>query len=123
MTAEDIAIRAWDANAITPGTPFMERLAFALHQWFQAKLSSDSTWSHVSTLIFTKNFVKRDGATLILVGRDILGRKRCWRRRTQDHGIYQAATLARRIRSKYSSCCVRSGEFSYRIKRGLVGHA
>lgn|SRR6267142_1344104 len=46
--------KAWDSNAITPGTPFMEFLAKSLRYWVVQKLNSDPGWKQVShTLILT----------------------------------------------------------------------
>ncbi|KAG2735852.1 hypothetical protein G9P44_002066 [Scheffersomyces stipitis] len=43
--------RAWDSNAITPGTPFMGRLAEALRYWVAYKLSSDPGWADLQVII------------------------------------------------------------------------
>ena len=44
--------KAWDSNAITPGTPFMELLAKSLRYWVVQKLNSDPGWKQVGhTLI------------------------------------------------------------------------
>lgn len=42
---------AWDSNAITPGTPFMDRLAQALRYWTAYKLSSDPGWANLQVII------------------------------------------------------------------------
>ena len=47
---------AWDSNAITPGTPFMELLANSLRYWAVQKLNTDPGWKdvrHVSVLRIT----------------------------------------------------------------------
>jgi 5'-3' exoribonuclease 2 len=40
--------KAWDQNAITPGTPFMELLAKSLRYWVVQKLNNDPGWKQVS---------------------------------------------------------------------------
>lgn len=39
--------KAWDANAITPGTPFMQLLAESLRYWVVARLNQDPGWKGV----------------------------------------------------------------------------
>ena len=41
------AKEAWDSNAITPGTPFMELLANSLRYWVAQKLNTDPGWKDV----------------------------------------------------------------------------
>lgn len=43
--------RSWDSNAITPGTPFMDKLATALRYWVAYKLTSDPGWANVQVII------------------------------------------------------------------------
>ena len=38
---------AWDSNAITPGTPFMDLLANSLRYWVVQKLNTDPGWKNV----------------------------------------------------------------------------
>jgi len=38
---------AWDSNAITPGTPFMDLLANSLRYWVAQKLNTDPGWKDV----------------------------------------------------------------------------
>ena len=38
---------AWDSNAITPGTPFMDLLASSLRYWVVQKMNSDPGWKNV----------------------------------------------------------------------------
>ena len=38
---------AWDSNAITPGTPFMDLLATSLRYWVAKKLNTDPGWKGV----------------------------------------------------------------------------
>ncbi|AET40231.1 ssRNA exonuclease RAT1 Ecym_5486 [Eremothecium cymbalariae DBVPG len=41
----------WDSNAITPGTPFMDKLAAALRYWTSFKLATDPGWKHLQVII------------------------------------------------------------------------
>ncbi len=43
--------KTWDSNAITPGTPFMDKLALALRYWTAYKLSSDPGWKDLQVVI------------------------------------------------------------------------
>jgi len=43
--------KAWDSNAITPGTPFMELLAKSLRYWVVQKLNSDPGWKQLEVII------------------------------------------------------------------------
>lgn len=43
--------KTWDSNAITPGTPFMDKLALALRYWTAYKLSSDPGWKDLQIII------------------------------------------------------------------------
>jgi 5'-3' exoribonuclease 2 len=38
---------AWDSNAITPGTPFMDLLAQSLRYWVVQKANTDPGWANV----------------------------------------------------------------------------
>lgn len=40
--------KAWDSNAITPGTPFMDLLSKSLKYWVATKMSTDPGWKDVS---------------------------------------------------------------------------
>ncbi|AMD19148.1 HBR247Wp [Eremothecium sinecaudum] len=42
---------AWDSNAITPGTPFMEKLAASLRFWTAFKLATDPGWKNLQVII------------------------------------------------------------------------
>lgn len=43
--------KAWDSNAITPGTPFMDLLAASLRYWVAKKMSEDPGWKDLSVII------------------------------------------------------------------------
>jgi 5'-3' exoribonuclease 2 len=43
--------KTWDSNAITPGTPFMDKLALALRYWTAYKLATDPGWANVQIII------------------------------------------------------------------------
>jgi len=42
--------KAWDSNAITPGTPFMDLLASSLRYWVTRKINTDPGWKDVSKI-------------------------------------------------------------------------
>lgn len=48
LTEEFKNEKAWDSNAITPGTPFMDKLAKSLRYWVRKKLNEDPGWAGVS---------------------------------------------------------------------------
>ncbi len=48
---EEGAKKAWDSNAITPGTPFMDLLASTLRYWVAKKLNTDPGWAHLQVII------------------------------------------------------------------------
>lgn len=50
VTDEMKSKKAWDSNAITPGTPFMALLAAALRYWVAQKMNTDPGWKQVRTL-------------------------------------------------------------------------
>lgn len=43
--------KTWDSNAITPGTPFMDKLASALRYWTSFKLATDPGWKGLQVII------------------------------------------------------------------------
>ncbi|KAH3900198.1 ssRNA exonuclease RAT1 SCDLUD_003169 [Saccharomycodes ludwigii] len=43
--------KSWDSNAITPGTPFMDKLAQGLRYWISFKLSTDPGWENLQVII------------------------------------------------------------------------
>ena len=45
------AKKAWDSNAITPGTPFMDLLAKTLRYWVAHKMNTDPGWAHLQVII------------------------------------------------------------------------
>ncbi|EGO01641.1 hypothetical protein SERLA73DRAFT_132070, partial [Serpula lacrymans var. lacrymans S7.3] len=42
---------AWDSNAITPGTPFMDLLALSLRYWVVQKMNTDPGWKDLQVII------------------------------------------------------------------------
>jgi 5'-3' exoribonuclease 2 len=52
---------AWDSNAITPGTPFMDLLANSLRYWVVQKLNTDPGWKDVR---YVPSFCNRMSLTL-----------------------------------------------------------
>ncbi|KAK0526265.1 5'-3' exoribonuclease 2 [Tilletia horrida] len=44
-------VPAWDSNAITPGTPFMDLLAQSLRYWVVKKMSEDPGWRNIQVII------------------------------------------------------------------------
>lgn len=47
---------AWDSNAITPGTPFMDLLAASLRYWVVEKMNTDPGWKDVRFTISSTSF-------------------------------------------------------------------
>ena len=47
LTEDEKNKKAWDSNAITPGTPFMDLLAASLRYWVVYKMNTDPGWSDV----------------------------------------------------------------------------
>lgn len=43
--------KAWDSNAITPGTPFMALLASSLRYWVVQKMNNDPGWQKMQVII------------------------------------------------------------------------
>ncbi|KAK9467515.1 XRN 5'-3' exonuclease N-terminus-domain-containing protein [Lipomyces arxii] len=43
--------RSWDTNVITPGTPFMAKLAAAIRYWTTYKLNTDPGWKDLKIII------------------------------------------------------------------------
>lgn len=48
LSEEEKNKKAWDSNAITPGTPFMDLLAASLRYWVVLKMNQDPGWKDVS---------------------------------------------------------------------------
>ncbi|KAG9124765.1 5'-3' exoribonuclease 2 [Ceratobasidium sp. 392] len=49
--SEETTRKAWDSNAITPGTPFMDLLAQSLRYWVVQKQNSDPGWRNLQVII------------------------------------------------------------------------
>lgn len=50
LSEEERNKKAWDSNAITPGTPFMDLLAASLRYWVVLKMNQDPGWKDVRLL-------------------------------------------------------------------------
>ncbi|KAI0900249.1 exoribonuclease 2 [Annulohypoxylon nitens] len=50
-TLEEVTKKAFDSNAITPGTPFMDILAMCLRYWCAYKLNTDPGWAKMKVII------------------------------------------------------------------------
>lgn len=48
---EQVVKKTWDSNAITPGTPFMFKLAASLRYWCAYKINTDPGWQNVKVII------------------------------------------------------------------------
>lgn len=51
VSDEEKEKKAWDSNAITPGTPFMELLAASLRYWVVQKMNNDPGWRKLQVII------------------------------------------------------------------------
>ncbi|EJF62888.1 5'-3' exoribonuclease 2 [Dichomitus squalens LYAD-421 SS1] len=51
LSEEEKNKKAWDSNAITPGTPFMDLLASSLRYWVVYKMNTDPGWKDVQVII------------------------------------------------------------------------
>ncbi|ESK93704.1 5 -3 exoribonuclease 2 [Moniliophthora roreri MCA 2997] len=51
ISEEEKNKKAWDSNAITPGTPFMDLLAASLRYWVVQKMNSDPGWKNLQVII------------------------------------------------------------------------
>ena len=51
ISDDDKNRKSWDANAITPGTPFMELLAKSLRYWVVQKMNTDPGWKQVGHIL------------------------------------------------------------------------
>jgi 5'-3' exoribonuclease 2 len=58
ITDGDRNKEAWDSNAITPGTPFMDLLASSLRYWIVQKINTDPGWKKVSCFIEAGSYVR-----------------------------------------------------------------
>uniref|UniRef100_A0A7S1KMW0 5'-3' exoribonuclease n=1 Tax=Percolomonas cosmopolitus TaxID=63605 RepID=A0A7S1KMW0_9EUKA len=45
----------WDSNVITPGTPFMDKVATALRIFIQAKITNDPAWKNIKVIFTDSN--------------------------------------------------------------------
>ncbi|KAK7205804.1 exoribonuclease 2 [Myxozyma melibiosi] len=48
---ESIKKKTWDTNVITPGTPFMDKLAEAIRYWVAFKLNNEPGWKDLKVII------------------------------------------------------------------------
>jgi len=46
---------SWDSNVITPGTPFMDKLAKALRYWVKYKMHTDPGWKNIKVILSDAN--------------------------------------------------------------------
>ena len=44
-------VKGWDSNVITPGTPFMDKVARSVRFYVQKKISSDPGWKNVCVCV------------------------------------------------------------------------
>ncbi|KAH7931284.1 putative 5-3 exonuclease [Leucogyrophana mollusca] len=51
LSDEEKNKKAWDTNAITPGTPFMDFLARSLRYWVAQKMNTDPGWKDLQVII------------------------------------------------------------------------
>ncbi|KAI6151807.1 putative strand exchange protein [Pisolithus tinctorius] len=51
ISEEEKNKEAWDSNAITPGTPFMDLLAASLRYWVVEKMNTDPGWKNLQVII------------------------------------------------------------------------
>ncbi|CAK9779952.1 unnamed protein product [Cutaneotrichosporon oleaginosum] len=73
--------KAWDSNAITPGTPFMDLLSKSLKYWVAMKLSTDPGWKDLKVIISDAS-VPGEGEHKIVD----------WIRRQRSHPTWNANT-------------------------------
>eukprot|EP00754_Rhynchopus_humris_P016945 Rhum_TRINITY_DN14535_c28_g1::Rhum_TRINITY_DN14535_c28_g1_i1::g.98414::m.98414/K12619/XRN2, RAT1; 5'-3' exoribonuclease 2 len=51
----DEHLEPWDSNVITPGTPFMDRVAQALQHYIALRVSSDPKWANLAVIFSGSN--------------------------------------------------------------------
>lgn len=86
---ESIKKKSWDTNVITPGTPFMDKLAEAIRYWVAFKLNNEPGWENVCIFVLSfKEFILTHFAAQSNYIRCFSSR----RRRTQDHGVHSQST-------------------------------
>ena len=111
LTEEFKGEKAWDSNAITPGTPFMDKLAKSLRYWVRKKLNEDPGWAGVSSFLsLTLPSILRETDSILhpvlcrAVGDYHFGCISTRRRRTQNYGFYSTSTSSPFPQSKYETC-------------------
>ena len=54
---QEMSKKTWDSNAITPGTPFMFKLAACLQYWCAYKINTDPGWETVRSLLYVSTWI------------------------------------------------------------------
>ena len=93
--------KQFDSNVITPGTPFMARLAVYLRSFIARKLTYDPGWKNIQV----SSVPKLCSAELIL-GWTAGYLVRCfmsWGGRAQNYGIYSPAAYPAKLQSEYAT--------------------
>lgn len=62
LSEEEKTKKAWDSNAITPGTPFMTLLAASLRYWVARKMNTDPGWKNVRIRLYLAHKIHIDTA-------------------------------------------------------------
>ena len=66
-------LTAFDGNVITPGTPFMARLAAHLRQLIEHKVGSDPDWRHLQVIIASPASVDQNVESLLFMSSALHG--------------------------------------------------